>query len=148
MVDLSRLGIALGSGELRVVTGTNPAANGEVNETLGTGVYWELVAVKLTLVQGLTQTPQPILTLDDGATVFWETLGSSAAQAASTTCVYTFAAGQDLTGQVGSGANVHSNAPLPPGILLGPGYRIRTSTLGIGANSDYAAPVLYVVEYA
>lgn len=147
-MNLDRLGIALGSGELRVVTGANPAANTEISETLAAGTYWQLVAIKLTLAQGITQTPQPILLLDDGTTVFWEGFGSSAAQAVSTTCVYTFAAGHTLTGQVGSGANVHSTAPLPEDILLGPGYRIRTSTLGIGANTDYGAPNLYVVEYA
>jgi len=141
-------GVTLGSGELRVVSGTNPAANTEITEAIAVATYWQLVAVKLTMVQGITQTPQPILLIDDGATVFFEGFGSSAAQAASTTCVYTFAPGLSLTGQIGSGANVHSNAPLPSDLLIGPSYRVRTSTLGIGANSDYGAPVLYVIEYA
>jgi hypothetical protein len=147
-MTIASIGVNFGSGEFRVVSGTNPAANTEVSETIAAATYWEVVAVKLTMVQGLTQTPQPILLIDDGTTVIYESFGSSAAQAASTTCVYTFAAGLALSGQVGTGANVHSHAPLPAGLILGPGYRVRTSTLGIGANSDYGVPVIYVVEYA
>lgn len=147
-MSVPALGIAFGSGELRVVTGTNPAANTEVTETVAAGTFWHLLAVKLTMVQGITQTPQPILLIDDGTTVVYEGFGSSAAQAASTTCVYTFAPGLTLTGQVGATTNVHSNAPLPAGLLIGPSFRVRTSTLGIGANSDYGAPILYVAEYA
>ncbi len=147
-MTLPQLGIAFGSGELRVVTGADPAAGTEISETIAAGTYWQLLAVKLTLVQGATQTPQPILVLDDGATVLFEGFGSSAAQAASTTCIYTFAPGLSLSGQVGSGANIHSNAPLPADLLIGPGFRVRTLTLGIGANTNYGAPVLYVAEYA
>lgn len=126
------------------VAGTNPAANTEIAETVTTGEFWELQAVTVALVQGATQTPQPILIIDDGTNVLYESFGSSAAQGASTTCQYTWAPGHTLSGQVGTGANVHSVAPLPAGLLLGPGYRIRTSTLGIGANSDYGAPRLLV----
>jgi hypothetical protein len=31
-------------------------------------------------------------------------------------------------------------------MLLSPGWRIRTVTLGIGANSDYGVPNLFVIE--
>jgi hypothetical protein len=127
--------------------GTDRAAGVEVSETVPTGKTWQLLAVSVALVQGITQTPQPILVLDDGTDVIGEFFGSSAAQAVSTTCRYTWAPGLTLSGQVGSAAAVHSNAPIPYGLILPPGYRIRTSTLGIGANSDYGVPSLYVVEY-
>lgn len=129
------------------VAGTNPAANTEITETVTAGETWRLLAVTVALVQGATQTPQPILIIDDGTNVVFESFGSSAAQSASTTCQYTWAPGLALSGQVGSGANVHSLAPLPDGLILPAGYRIRTSTLGIGANSDYGAPGLLVVKY-
>ncbi len=132
---------------LRRFAGTDRAANTEISETVPAGVVWELLAIEFTLVQGATQTPQPILVIDDGTTNLFETFGSSAAQAVSTTCVYTFGTDLQLTGQVGSGANVHSMAPIPDDLLLPAGYRIRTNTLGIGANSDYGAPSIYVVEY-
>lgn len=127
-----------------VVTGTNPAANTEISETVTAGQVWEIVAVSIVLVQGATQTPQPILVIDDGTDVMFEMFGSSGAQQASTTCRYTWAPGATLTGQIGATANVHSTAPLPSGLVLVAGSRIRTSTIGIGANSDYAAPQITV----
>lgn len=129
------------------VNGTDPAANTEIVEVVPAGKTWRLVAVSVALVQGATQTPQPILVLDDGTDVIFESFGSSAAQAASTTCRYTWAPGNPLTGQVGTGVNVHSVAPLPDDLALPAGYRIRTSTLGIGANTNYGAPSLFVVEF-
>lgn len=129
------------------VAGTNPAANTEITETVPVGETWRLLAVTVALVQGATQTPQPILIVDDGTNVVFESFGSSAAQAASTTCQYTWAPGLALSGQVGSGTNVHSLGPLLEGLVLPAGYRVRTSTLGIGANSDYGPPGLLVVKY-
>jgi hypothetical protein len=107
---------------------------------------WYLMSVSVACVQGATQTPQPILVIDDGATVVYENFGSSAAQAVSTTCQYTWAPGLSLSAQVGATTNVHSTAPLPEGLILPPGYRISTNTLGKGANTDYGAPSYLVVE--
>jgi hypothetical protein len=145
---VSRLaGIGSTLSTLKVVTGADPAANAEFSVTVPAGKWWELVSVSVLLAQGATQTPQPILTLDDGATVFYEGFGSSAAQAAGTTCRYTWAPDSPQTGQVGAGAGVHATAPLIANLALPPGARVRSSTLGIGANTDYGAPALYVVEY-
>ena len=130
------------------VNGSDPAANAEISETVPAGKHWGLVSVSVALVQGITQTPQPILVLDDGVDVIFESFGSSAAQAVSTTCRYTWAPGNPFTGQIGSGVDVHSSAPLPQGIVLPPGYRIRTSTLGKGANTDYGVPSLLVLEFS
>lgn len=107
---------------------------------------WYLISVSVALVQGATQTPQPVLVIDDGATTLFESFGSSAAQAVSTTCQYTWAPGLTLTGQVGATVNVHSNAPLSAGMVLPSGYRVRTNTIGLGANSDYGAPAIFVCE--
>lgn len=131
----------------KVVIGADPGANTEFSVAVPVGKWWQLIAVSVLLVQGATQTPQPLLQLDDGATTFFEAFGSSGAQAAATTCRYTWAPESPQTAQVGAGAGVHSTAPLPACLVLGPGYRVRSSTLGIGANSDYGAPALYVVEY-
>lgn len=130
------------------VAGANPAANAEIVETVPAGKSWRLFSVSVALAQGITQTPQPILVIDDGTNVVFESFGSSAAQGASTTCQYTWAAGLALSGQVGVTTGVHSVAPLPEDLVLPAGYRIRTSTLGIGANSDYGVPSLFIVEYA
>ena len=128
------------------VTGTNPAANTEFSETVPTGKSYELVSVTVSLAQGLTQTPIPILVIDDGTDVFLELPGSTTVQAVSTTTQYTWAVGLALSGQIGATTTVRATSPLPPNLILPEGYRIRSVTPGIGANSDYAAPSLYVVE--
>lgn len=130
----------------QVVLGTDPAANTEISETVPAGEIWRLLAVSVALVQGATQTPQPILSISDGTTTFYESLGSTAAQSASTTCRYTWAPGLVVSGQVGATTNVHSVAPLPEDMLLLPGYVIATVTVGKGANSDYGQPAFFVVK--
>ena len=141
-------GAGLSGGFQRLFTGTNVAANTEFSETVPAGVTWELLSVTVSCVQGATQTPQPILVIDDGTTVLFESFGSTTVQAVSTTCRYTWAPGHTLTGLVGATTNVHSTGPLPYKLILPAGYRIRSSTIGIGANTDYAAPSIYVVQYA
>jgi hypothetical protein len=134
-----------GVSSVQQVDTTNAAAGVEITHTMPAGV-WEVASVSVSLVQGATQTPQPILVIDDGTDVVFEMFGSSAAQAVSTTCRYTWAPGLPLTAQIGATTNVHSTAPLPEGLILPAGWRIRTVTLGIGANTDYAAAALLVLE--
>jgi hypothetical protein len=136
---------AKGNAILRSFTGTNRAANTEVSETVPTGKVWELLAVTVSLAQGATQTPQPTLVIADGTNTIYAGLGASSAQNSSVTTRYTWAPGLTLT--AGAAATV-ANAPLPAGLILPTGYTIATSTAGIGANSDYAAPQIFVVEYS
>lgn len=131
-------------GTFKILTSTDPAANAEFSITLAKAAW--LISVSVALVQGATQTPQPILVIDDGTTTFFEMFGSSAAQAVSTTCRYTWSGDVQLTGQVGATTNVHSMGPLPQNLVLPAGYRIRSSTLGLGANSDYGVAAAYVCE--
>jgi hypothetical protein len=128
------------------IAGIDPAATNEITDTVPTGKVWRLKSVAITLVQGATQTPQPILVIDDGTNVIYECFGSSAAQAVSTTCFYVWAPGLALSAQIGATTNVHSTAPLPDNFDMLSGWRIRTNTLGKGANSDFGAASLYVFE--
>jgi len=140
-------GRQLGSpGAFVVQASANPAANAEFSLTVPTGKLWVVKTIVATLVQGATQTPQPILVIDDGTNTLYEAFGSSAAQAVSTTCVYTWAPGLTLSGQVGATTNVHSTGPLPPDLWLPAGYRIRSNTLGLGANSDYGVTRVVTTE--
>lgn len=125
------------------VAGADPAANAEVTDAVPTGKYWLLYSVTVSLVQGITQTPQPTLILDDGTNVLFQAFGSSSAQNASVTAQYTWAPGLTTTG---GGAGTVSTGALPYPMLLGPGFRIRTSTVGIGANTNYGVPSYYVAE--
>lgn len=131
---------------LKRAAGTNPAANTEISDTVPAGKWWRLMGVSISCVQGITQTPQPTLIIDDGTNVMYQSLGCSAAQAASTTQQYIWASGLPLSAILGAGANLYSTAPLPNDWVLPAGWRVRTSTAGIGANTDYAAPSYFVVE--
>jgi hypothetical protein len=80
--------------------------------------------------------------------VLYEFPGSTTVQAISTTTRYTWAAGfAAITGQLGLTTAVRSVAALPSGLILSPGWRINTLTVGIGGNSDYGAPKITVVEF-
>ena len=140
----------LRNGLLSTVTGTNPAANTELSTTVTAGEIWELISYSVACVQGITQTPQPILRIADAAgLVIFEGFGSSGAQAASTTCQYTWMAGAGApSAQVGATTNVHAVAGLPLGLVLGSAFVISSVTVGIGANTDYGAPQLYVLKYS
>ena len=74
-----------------------------------------------------------IMTLDGGATL-----------AASTTVLFTWARGLGERLNNVNGGNV--NNPFPD-ILMTEGYDLITSTTGIGANTDYVAPLLRVEEW-
>lgn len=141
-------GVTSSLSQLFQQNGSDPAAGAEFSVTVPAGKTWELLAVSVQLVQGLTQTPQPILVIDDGgADVVYEAFGASAAQAASTTARYNWAPGLGLSALVGTTPNIHATAPLPSGLLLPEGFRISSATLGIGANTNYGAPGLLVVQY-
>ena len=135
------------NGVLKVAAGTNPAANTEVSETVPAEKYWKLLAISVSCVQGATQTPQPVLQIDDGATVMYEMYGATGAQGASSTARYSWVVGgPQPAALVGTTPNIKAVAGLPD-MILPPGARIRTSTVGIGANTDYGAPQLTYIEY-
>jgi hypothetical protein len=132
----------------KTVTVANPSANTEWSIAVPSGKYWLVKSVTAQLVQGATQTPQPVLVIDDGTNIFAEGVGAASAQAISTTCTYTWAGGMVQSGIQGTGAAQHAQAPLPcnESLLLKQFYRIRSVTLGMGANSQWQNIVLYVME--
>jgi hypothetical protein len=129
----------------KVILGANPAAGSECSDTVPASETWLLLAWAVTLAQGLTQTPLPDLLIDDGTNLLYRTPLASSAQNASVTADY-FAAPQLPLGA--GGANTRITAPLPSGLILPAGFRIRTVTAGIGANSDYGQPRIFVVKYS
>jgi hypothetical protein len=127
----------------RVILGSDPAAGAECSDTVPAGKSWSLFAWAVTLAQGLTQTPLPDLVIDDGTNIIYRgPLASSALNASVTADLY--AAPGLVLGAGGAATKVLS--PLPTGFILGPGFRVRTITAGIGANTNYGAPRLFVAE--
>lgn len=133
-------------GVLKVVTGTDPAAGVEITQTVPAGKAWELIAVRFTLVTDATAANRDVaLLLDDGTTVFTK-LNRPGSIIASKTYDLNFVTDFGFAGQE-NGLATSSTRPMPSGIILGPGYRVRTSTDSIQAGDNYGAPALYVAEY-
>lgn len=129
----------------RVVTGTDPAATAEVSVTVTAGKEWRVESVKFVLVTNATVANRlPAISIDDGTTEFWR-FRSTVAQTASLTWTYYFLASIDT--EINRSAVNEMYEPLPSGLLLGPGWRILTTTAGIQTGDNYGAPVLYVTEF-
>ena len=142
-----------GEGNIRTVTGTNPAAAAEISEAVPTNAMWKLLSFSAVLVQGITQTPTPQLVIDDGTTANRIQFHDGSQQGASTTRNHLWIAGSE---SLGAGARTlvdtdtvqyHALSSLADHLPLSEGYRIRTVTAGIGANTDYAAPIFFVEEW-
>lgn len=134
---------------LQRLAAADPAAAAEVGYVVPAGSRIRLLVVTVQLVQGLTQTPQPTLVIDDGSNIVYQAPGSSdaAGQPASTTARYTWAVGLSLTARVGATPNIFAYSPLPSGLMLPEGWRIRTLTIGSGANTDYGVASLLADDY-
>jgi hypothetical protein len=104
---------------------------------------WYLFGVSVNLVQGITQTPFPSLVIDDGANIVFQAFAGTAALSASTTAQYSWAPNLPATGGAAATA---ATGPLPANLVLPSGFRIRTITTGIGANTNYGAPSYFVCE--
>ena len=104
---------------------------------------WYLLAVSVQLVQGATQTPWPSLVIDDGTNIVYQAFSGTAAQSAATTTQHSWGVNVPATG---SAASTSNTGPLGGEMVLPPGYRIRTLTTGIGANSNYGVPSYFVCE--
>jgi len=131
----------------RIVQGSDPDAGAEIQIVVPEDKWWILRSVTVSLSQGITQTPRPVLRVSDGTDQVFESFSGTGNQAVSTTCRHTWAEGIPLQGPTGTGTNVHSTGTLPANLMLGPGFVIDTMTLGIGANTNYAAPLVVVEEY-
>lgn len=133
-----------GRGTFKIYTCTDPAANTEVTCTVPTGKIWRIVSMRVVLVTDANVANRlPSITVDDGTTVFYQTTSSSV-QAASLTWNYNF----DAVENSPAVNSTTSHLPVPFRMLLGPGYRIKTSTSAIQATDNYGAPVLLVEEWA
>jgi len=67
---------------------------------------------------------------------------------ASTTANFRWiAGGPQPAALVGSTPNIYAVSCLPTDLILPAGYRVKTTVLGKGANTDLGAPSLFVMEY-
>ena len=127
-------------------TTTDPAANNEFTITVPIGEAWLVESVSVQLVQGLTQTPWPYLTVTDSAgTLLLKQQCGTVAMNASVTAQCTWAQNGTV---LGGATDTQRFGNLPSPLFCGPGFVIASSTTGKGANTDYGAASLLVVRYS
>jgi hypothetical protein len=130
-------------GVIRSITGTNPAAGVEISETVPTNARWNLLAFHFTLVVDATVASRSTsIVFDDGAANYTR-VDANVLQTASQTNVFT--AAQSLGFSTSIGASRH--IPIPAGLHLVGGHRIRTLTGNLQAADDYGAPQYLVEEW-
>lgn len=132
-----------GRGVIRSITGTDPAAGAEWSETVPTNARWRLINVRAALVTDATVANRiPAITIDDGTTIVFA-MPSHANQAASLTFTYHgFAA---ATNGFASGLTIA--VPIPPDLVILPGWRVRSVTSALQAGDNWGAPQLWVEEW-
>ena len=134
----------LGGGQLVSLTGTNPAANTEILESVTNYEVWRLMGIQFTLVTDANAANRQVnLIIDDGTNTLL-TIPAPAVQTASTTVIYNY--GVALPFNNNATALVQT-APLPDKLLLKLLYRIRTSTTNRQVTDNYGAPQLYYEKW-
>jgi len=133
-----------GSGAVRAIVGTTPAAGAEVSETVPTGARWLLISFTAVLTTSAAAANRiPVLNIDDGTNVFFVS-PSAVVEGANLTTSNTWWGGGFQTGGIQQTIVVNA---LGVSMLLEPGFRIRTVTSAIQAGDQYAAPKYLVIEW-
>lgn len=120
--------------EVVAIIGTTPAAGVEISETVPTGQVWEVVGVSFRLVTNAVVGNRVVdLIMDDGSVSLIES-NSATNQVATRTRDYICAAyGYNITTEAAT-----IEIPLPSGIILPAGARIRTETAALDAGDQYS----------
>lgn len=134
---------ASGRGVVRSITGTDPAANTEISETVPTNARWRLLAFKATLVADANVANRTIrVVVDDGATQLVVSEAGVNQTAGQTREHMAAAYGLAITSSSGV-----LYEPLPTDVLLIGGWRLRTVTASIQVGDNWGAPQLLVEEW-
>jgi hypothetical protein len=101
------------------------------------------------LVQGITQTPQPFLQITDASdNVIAEIFPARRGAGRVDDVRYTWGVDLPLSAQIGATRTCARTRRCPRGFILPAGFKIKTVTQGIGANTDYGVPSYFVIEYS
>lgn len=126
-----------------IYTLANPAAGAEITLTVPAGKVWRVISMSCILTTNATVANRsPAFTFDDGTNTVYK-ISASQVEAASSGVFYLIQ---------GENFQAYSNAgfiQMPVlRTLLGPGYRIRSSTTAIQTGDQYSAIVLLVEEWS
>lgn len=132
-----------GRGVMRSITGTNPAATAEMQETVPTGARWILRALAITWVTSAVAGARSLnFTIDDGVNIYFRT-NSNFTHAPSTTQLYTLSA----SGSAPASLAALVAALMPNDLVLSAGHRINTLSNNVQAGDDLSAPQYLVEEW-
>ena len=123
-----------GSGAVRTIAGTIPAAGGEILETVPTGARWELMSFNCGLTPGVLFAKRiPILKAASPALLIFELVASDGIDAPNS-LRFSWTSGIGVTGLV-SGARLQQSLPVAFPLLSG--AVIATNTLNLDASDQY-----------
>ena len=129
-------------GRIRSITGTDPAADTEIIETVPARRRWKILSIRFLLTTDANVADRiNNLTIDDG-TIALLYLVPPSVHPASTSFRYNYANFDSPQAPL----NDQYLIQLPP-LILSPGYRIQTSTINMQAADNYTAPQLLVEEW-
>lgn len=132
-----------GSGVLRSVAGTDPAANTEISETVPTNARWRLHAARFPLVTDANAANREVsVTFDDGVNVLCR-VPSRVTHVASTTITYSLFRDSALE----TVAQDTERTIRLPWLDLQGGMRWNTVTTNRQVGDDYSAPRYLVEEW-
>jgi hypothetical protein len=132
-----------GPGFIRSVTGSTPAAGAEINEVVPAQRRWQLISLRAQLTSNATVANRfPGFSLDDGVNQYFAT-HSNVPQVASTIAGYIATPGNQF---FNDGQN-NFMLPFCSLVPLKAAFRIRTTTVGLQAGDQWAAPQYVVLEW-
>jgi hypothetical protein len=130
-------------GVMRVITGTDPAADVVISEVVPTGARWEVVGFQATLATSATAgTRKPQLTFDDGATVY-QVMHGFFDQSVSVSIQYNWLQGAQIINTTDANRAIGT---LPQRLQLLAGHRIRTAA-NLITGDNWGAPTYAVREW-
>ena len=133
-----------GTGAIRGITGTNPAAGAEISETVPTGARWRLIGETYTLVTAVAAaTRQSRLAVTTGGGLYI-LMPSGTTQIASLTLDYYYYEGAP---RMTTSENSATTNPIFGRGISAAGEIYSTSTSNLQAADNYSAPVYQVEEW-
>ena len=134
-----------GPGVLRSIVGTTPAAGADISETVPTGARWRPIVFFFSLTTSAAVANRQVrFQLQDASGNIIYHYPSQINQPASQTYYYNFAAGLVQVTPVGL---TDYAAPLPIGVAMLAGYKLRTLTAALDVADQFTAPNYEVEEW-
>lgn len=129
-------------GNIRTITGTNPATGTDISETVPASAKWRPISFIARLVTSVAVANRTVVfVIDDGANLL-QTVVVNATIPASTT--WFVSVGQGLQNVTLAGSSV-LNACMPMGVFMSSGWRFRTLSTNLQAGDQWGF-VQYSVE--